>query len=588
MSLEEIIARFEQRGFRCRLQPDGGYRCQCSGHGGHDLNLSLHRGDNGGVLVTCHSHHCSESQIVAGIGLTVADLMPRAHPANGSELSHVERVYPYRDEAGNCLFEVIRLPDKRFWQRLPGAAHGGIGGVRRVLFGLPELLATSAGELICIVEGEKDAVNVAQLGIAATTNPHGAGRWKQEYTDWLKAELGDRRFLILPDNDPQGIAHAEEVFQSLARAGLDARIRLLPNLAPKGDVSEWIGAGGSAAALREMAAPVPHPLDLKVMDGRQLEAADLPLPEAIIPHLLYRGFSTLLAGDSKLGKSSLLLRGLLASSAGGWWLDRDRRTENRLPKMRILFINFEDPLFLTRERARAMMGPDPLPPDFLTMEPPYGYSLAQLLDWLHARYQQLSLDAVVLDPIAVAAEWADETDNAEVARTFKSIQQLASETQLGVLCAHHVTKKPGERGLNIRGASAIKANVLGYLVLEPEQSLFRLSGVNKLVGEWDVTLDRSIRDWSWWIVQSRAGSTRTPQQAAKEGHKVDLLHLIRDQPGITTEKLMTFLDLKESTCRDYLDELAAAELLFSHDLPRDEGRRGRAAQGWFPTPAPGH
>lgn len=571
MTFEEIVARFPGGKFN----PRGGYDTHCPAHDDRHASLGIARGEKGGTVMKCQAG-CVTADVLAAASLTLRDLAPP--PPNGHGPAG-ETVYLYHDDRGEPLFEVVRTADKQFWQRLPGAKKGGIGNVKRVLFDLPRLLETAPGDTVFLVEGEKDCWRLGKLGLPATTNPGGASKWAQSYTDWLKERLPERQFVILPDNDPPGLKHAEEVEASLKRAGLAVRTVLLDGLPPKGDVSDWLGAGKTKEELLAAIEPPPHALDLRVMDGESLDRADLSVPEAIIPHVLYRGFSTLIAGDSKLGKSSLLLRAMLAVACGRWWLDRDCRPENRLMESRILFLNFEDPLFVTRFRARKMMAPDGLPKNFLSMNPPYGFTLAQILDWLHGAHEKWALDAVVLDPIAIAAEWSDETDNAEVARTFKQIQQLAAETNLALLSAHHVTKKPGQYGLNIRGASAIKANVLGYLVLEREKELFKLSGINKLAGEWDVTLDRAERDWSWWIVESRAGHTRTPQHAAKEEAQVDLLTLIAEVPLMTTRRLADLLKLNERTCLRYLTDLRASGLLVAHEMPPGE-KGGRPEMGW--------
>jgi putative DNA primase/helicase len=574
MTFEEIIALFPGG----RLRNDREYDCCCPTHEDRRASLGIGRGDNGGVVVKCQAG-CETEAVIAAVGMTLADLAPprqmNGHVAAGNT------VYVYHDEAGNALFEVVRTPDKHFWQRLPGASKGGIGETRRVLFELPMLLKTEPGATVFIVEGEKDCWRLWKLGLPATTNPGGAGKWRQDETDWLKEHLADREFVILPDNDAPGIKHADEIEGSLKHAGLAVRSLLLPGLPAKGDVSDWLTGGKTKEDLLAAIRPPPHPLDLRVMSGGQLEKAELPTPESLIPHLLYRGFSTLIAGDSKLGKSSLLLRAMLAATSGGWWLDQDRRPENRLPPARILYVNWEDPLFITRDRARKAMSPEKVPNDFLTMEAPYDFTLDQFLDWVHGAYERLRLDGLVIDPIAVAAEWKDEKDNSEVGLTFKKTQRLAAETQLGVLCSHHVTKKPGEFGLNIRGGGAIKANVIGYLVLEREKQLFKLGGINKLSGQWEVLLDRRESDWSWWIVENRTGHTRTPQQAAKEAALADLLHAVGEAPMTKCPALAVLLDIPERTCWRYLEELEAAGLLHRVPLPPDGGRPG---VGWVRMP----
>ena len=74
---------------------------------------------------------------------------------------------------------------------------------------LPELLADPAAPVF-VVEGEKDVDNLAEVGILATCNHGGAGKWPLETSQWLAG----RDVVILPDNDESGRAHARDVAQS--------------------------------------------------------------------------------------------------------------------------------------------------------------------------------------------------------------------------------------------------------------------------------------------------------------------------------------------------------------------------------------
>ena len=156
-------------------------------------------------------------------------------------------------------------------------------------------------------------------------------------------------------------------------------------------------------------------------------------------------------------------------------------------------------------------------------------------------------------------------------------------THLAILISHHVNKVLGaSHGLNIRGGSAIKANVLGYLVLDRDKELFRLSGINKTTGPWEVTLNRSEEQgWAWWIEQSHKGHTRTPQQEAKEAAKVELLGLVRVMPGQLTDVLAEMADLPLSTCKDYLMELEKSGLIFGRKKPREPGQMGNLPLLWY-------
>ena len=159
-------------------------------------------------------------------------------------------VYPYTDEHGNVLFEVVRFEPKQFSQRRPngnGEYTWNLQGVRRVPFHLPQLLSAN-GRLIYIVEGEKDVLTLERHGIVATTNAEGSGKWRPEFADFFHgADVA-----IIPDNDEPGEKHARAVLDNLQRVASRVRIVRLPNLKPKGDVTDWLRAGGTVEELAKL------------------------------------------------------------------------------------------------------------------------------------------------------------------------------------------------------------------------------------------------------------------------------------------------------------------------------------------------
>lgn len=167
-----------------------------------------------------------------------------------------EKVYSYTDKQAKLLFQVVRRPGKRFVQRRPDRNGGWIydlKGVRRVLYRLPEIIARPE-ETVHAVEGEKDADRLAELGLLATTNPCGAGKWRPEYSEALR----DRGVVILPDNDDPGRGHAETVAQALSGAARSVKVLELPGLPEKGDVSDWVDAGGTVEELRRLVDAAPE------------------------------------------------------------------------------------------------------------------------------------------------------------------------------------------------------------------------------------------------------------------------------------------------------------------------------------------
>jgi hypothetical protein len=175
-----------------------------------------------------------------------------------------EAVYDYRAEDGSILFRVFRyrLPagGKSFSQHPPdgkgGWRHGpgAMDGVRLVPYRLPELVASEADQdPVWIVEGEKDADRLAALGLIATCNPMGAGKWRDEF----QAHFAGRVCYVLPDNDAVGRQHAQAVCASLAGTARSVKVVELPDLPPKGDVSDWLDAGGTVEDLGQRAYTAP-------------------------------------------------------------------------------------------------------------------------------------------------------------------------------------------------------------------------------------------------------------------------------------------------------------------------------------------
>ena len=95
-----------------------------------------------------------------------------------------------------------------------------LGDVLRVIYRLPEIIAAgAAGKTVYIVEGEKDADNLARRGLAATPCPGGAKKWRPEYSGFLRGA----DVVVIGDNDEPGRKHVEQVAFSLT--GTAKRVR---------------------------------------------------------------------------------------------------------------------------------------------------------------------------------------------------------------------------------------------------------------------------------------------------------------------------------------------------------------------------
>lgn len=257
MKIEDIITRFNG----AKPTPQG-YKVCCPAHDDSTASLVINR-DTGKTLVRCFAG-CSTVDVLARVGLTLTDLFdeplskrertkapPNTPGSHGKEVAR----YRYTDVEGNHLYDVVRYHPKTFKQCIPDASQPngvkwGLNGVKRVLYLLPYVAKyASTGEPIFITEGEKDANNILkQLTLFATTGG-GASQWQPNFTEAL---LG-AHVVILPDNDDPGRQHAQVVARALYGSAASVRILPLPDLPLKGDVSDWIEAGGTREQLLQLA-----------------------------------------------------------------------------------------------------------------------------------------------------------------------------------------------------------------------------------------------------------------------------------------------------------------------------------------------
>jgi hypothetical protein len=162
--------------------------------------------------------------------------------------------YPYHDEGGSLLYEVVRFEPKGFAQRRPDGKGGhvwGLNGTRRVLYRLPELINAAPHTTIYIAEGEKDCDRLADLGLVSTTSG-AAGSWRPEFAEYFVG----REVVVLPDSDGPGLDHADRVARSLHQVARRVRLVWLPG-PEKSDVSDWLDAGHSVEELLAIVARTP-------------------------------------------------------------------------------------------------------------------------------------------------------------------------------------------------------------------------------------------------------------------------------------------------------------------------------------------
>lgn len=171
-------------------------------------------------------------------------VQPKTSTETNSPLPPPCAIYEYQDALGNRVYEVCRykLADgkKTFRQRHTdnnGHWVWNMEDCTRVLYRLPEILKA---EQVWIVEGEKDADNLAKIGFVGTTNVGGAGKWLESYSE----SLTGKEIVICGDNDKPGQDHVKLVFESVSKVAKNVRVLTIPP--PSKDVSDFIASTADA------------------------------------------------------------------------------------------------------------------------------------------------------------------------------------------------------------------------------------------------------------------------------------------------------------------------------------------------------
>ncbi len=275
--LERILARLAEGVKPC----SNGFMARCPCHEDRQASLSIQTGEDGRVLLHCFAG-CDTRDIVHSLELTMGDLFLSRESAvkpspdrlyrteEMADWPWTQNLYVYTDPFGTPLYLVLKVlkGKKKSFVQYRAAGMGqwrkGLGDVAPTLYRLPELTeALRSGRTIYIPEGEKDVENLRKLGLEATCNSGGAGKWREGYSKILAGA----DVVVLPDNDEPGRKHALSIAESLCRAGSRVRLIDLPGLPEKGDVSDWFKAGWTRTDLERLveesqpwrpAAPLPE------------------------------------------------------------------------------------------------------------------------------------------------------------------------------------------------------------------------------------------------------------------------------------------------------------------------------------------
>jgi hypothetical protein len=471
--LEDELAR---RGIKLAGKNERAGPCpKCGGTDRFSINCNKQvwncRGcGKGGDIIELVQHLDGSEFVPAVQGL--AGSRPQVNgKANGKHATRqLVATYDYVDANGATVFQVLRYSPKGFKQRRPdsdkpGQWLWGLDGVNSALpYRLPELIEAMAnGHTILIPEGEKDCDSLARMGVPATCNAMGAEKWAAEHAAWLRGA----NCVVVPHNDDKGRRHAECVARSLQGIAASVRLLELPDLPPKGDVSDWIAAGGTREELDALVDDAPA---WKAQQDNDPSAAPprsiTPTPFALRPaeqikprERLFgnfvRKFVSVTVGRTKGGKTLKAIAEVLAMTTGKpllgiapekplrvWYIGEDpgEEIERRIAAVamhyRIQAADIGNRLFIDS----VLDGKLPRLRIAEVKNRATVVNEAEVVNALIEGMKANAIDVLVLDPL-IKFHGVPESDNPAMEAVVSALIQVATQTNSAVELLHHIRKQ---------------------------------------------------------------------------------------------------------------------------------------------------
>lgn len=239
-----LVAQWRRQFFPKAHRAGSEWRFPCPVHQGKNDSFALNADTGAGY---CHST-CGRGFSLVDLhanmrGMSQEDAEAELREMSGQLVQQEVACYPYHSESGELLYEVVRLEpgkngrskDFRIRRYADGVAVWNLGNTAPVLFRLKRVLEA---DTVVVVEGEKCALALERLGVVATTNHGGAGKWKSEHTEALRG----KHVIVCPDQDAKGIQHGDLVAESVRPVARSLVVVHLP-VPDKGDIVDWLADG---------------------------------------------------------------------------------------------------------------------------------------------------------------------------------------------------------------------------------------------------------------------------------------------------------------------------------------------------------
>jgi 5S rRNA maturation endonuclease (ribonuclease M5) len=535
------------------------YTACCPVHDDHTPSLSISDGDDGKVLLYCHAD-CDYDAVADAIEILGVQLRPKpqsnppARSKNAKKHSQAATNYLYPDKNGEVRYRVRRWykdGKKTFIQERKEDNRWvpSMDGVERLPYNLPAVLTA---EDVVIVEGEKDVDNLTKIGVVATCNSGGAGKWQPE----LNKGFEGKRVYIVPDNDEPGRNHARDVAAKLDGVALKiSMVDMCRGMAEKADISDWLEKQGSVdhqaffEAVSESplldeevpppdgAAFVPTTNQPQITTGADF-VADFVAPDYIVDDIVQRGrllTATALTGH---GKTAVAIYLMFCIAHGQPFGGRE------VEQGKVLLLAGENP---DDVRARILVCSDVYN---LTINEnlfflPGIINIEEQIGEIGRKVEEIGdLTAVIVDTAAAYFMGTEENSNVEAihyAHVLRMLSELPGKPAVIVPC--HPVKNAAKDNLLPRGGGAFLNEVDGNLTLWSDdngkttqlhwQGKLRGPGFEPLDFELKTETSKSVRDAKSRLIPSVAAHPITEEKAQE----------LTEAARSDEDKLMDIMDL---------------------------------------------
>jgi hypothetical protein len=458
--------------------------------------------------------------------------------------------FDYTDANGQLVFQVLRYEPKGFLQRRPD----GNGGwqFRRgapLPYRLPDLIeAIALGRTVFVVEGEGKVNALANWNVPATSSAEGAKKWKPEHSEYLRGA----DVVILPDNDNPGRDHANVVGASLQGIASRVRVLELPGLGPKGDIVNWIEAGGTPENFWKLVdsearqwTPSDHPIAAihpswtrGAISARDLQQKHFDPVRYLLPGYIPEGV-TLLVGKPKIGKSWAALDLCIAAASNRFTLGTIKPAQGD-----VLYIALEDSQRRLKRRMTKLLPDDGAWPERLTLQTQWRRAGDGGLDDIREWCQSVSAPTLVMIDTLEKFRPLPNARLQNYSADYEAITGLQEITKdnsgLSIVLAHHARKMDAADPFDtVSGTFGLTGAADTVLIMRRNAGSVLLNVRGRDVEETETSLQFNKATCRWTILGAEAAEAAISAERRQILDALEAFPLAHERDGMSVPEIMT-------------------------------------------------